>query len=176
MEGASFDVVAAADSSPACPHSAVGWKLCVRAGVHVRIGAQHREAELRRVRVRPEQCLAERRMRSPCRGGVSPVLPRSAPLDVRRRGPWSLRLTDRLHRNGRVRVASRLVWVVGLVEVLWRGSRQSPSRRLEQRYQLQGPFRLHLCGGGGDESDRWRRKRRARGERGVGNGRTGIAA
>jgi hypothetical protein len=132
------------------PHSAVGGKLCVRAGVHVRIGAQHREAELRRVRVRPEQRLAERRMRSPC--GVSPVLlctlPRSAPLDVRRRGPWSLRLTDRLHRNGRVRVASRLMGPVGLVDVLWCHSHQSPSRRPEQRYQLQWPVRVHLCGGG----------------------------
>ena len=106
----------------------------------------HREAELRRVRVRPEQRPAERRMRSPC--GVSPMLPRSPPLDVRRRGPWSPRLTDRLHRNGRVRVASGLVGPVGLVEVLWRHSRQSPSRRPEQLYQLQGPVRVHLCGGG----------------------------
>jgi len=47
-----------------------------------------------------------------------------------------------------VRVASGLVGPVGLVEVLWRHSRQSPSRRPEQRYQLQGPVRVHLCGGG----------------------------
>ena len=120
-------------------------RACGRARAH---RCTHREAELRRVRVRPEQRLAERRMRSPCRGGVSPVLPRSAPLDVRRRGPWSLRLTDRLHRNGRVRVASRLVVPVGLAEVLWRGSRQSPSRRPRQWEQLQWPFRVHLCGGG----------------------------
>ena len=116
---------------------------CGRARAH---RCTHREAELRRVRVRPEQRLAERRVRSPC--GVSPVLPRSAPLDGRRRGPWILRLTDRLHRNGGMRVASRLVGPVGLVEVLWRHSRQSPSRRPGQRQQLQGPFRVHLCGGG----------------------------
>ena len=51
-------------------------------------------------------------------------------------------------REGAAAVASRLVGLVGLVDVLWRGSRHSPSRRPEQRYQLQGPFRVHLCGGG----------------------------
>ena len=77
----------------------------------------------------------------------------------------------KIGREGAAAVASRLVGLVGLVDVLWRGSRQSPSRRPEQRYQLQGPFRARLCGGGGgDQSDRWRRKRRARGERGVGAG------
>ena len=140
-------------------------RACGRARAH---RCTHREAELRRVRVRPEQRLAERHVRSCC--GVSAVLPRSPPLDGRRRGPWILRLTDRLHRNGGVRVASRLVGPVGLVEVLWRHSRQSPSRRPGQRQQLQGPFRVHLCGEGGDQSDRLRRKRRARGERGVGAG------
>ena len=42
-------------------------------------------------------------------------------------------MTDRDHRNGRVRVASRLEGSVGMVEVLWRHSHQSPSRRPEQR-------------------------------------------
>jgi hypothetical protein len=57
----------------------------------------------------------------------------------------------------RVRVASRRV---GLVGVLWHGFHQPPSRRPEQREQLQWPFRLHLCGGGattGAETARWRR-------------------
>ena len=45
-------------------------------------------------------------------------------------------------------MASRLVGLVGLVDVLWRGSRQSPSRRPRQWEQLQWPFRVHLCGGG----------------------------
>ena len=58
----------------------------------------------------------------------------------------------------------------GLVDILWRGSHQSPSRRPRQWEQLQWPFRVHLCGWGGDQSDRLRRKRRARGERGVGAG------
>ena len=45
-------------------------------------------------------------------------------------------------------MASRLAGLVGLVDVLWRGSRQSPSRRPRQWEQLQWPFRVHLCGGG----------------------------
>ena len=75
------------------PHSAVGWKLCVRVCV-------------------------------PCAS------------------------VHKIGREGAAAVASRLVGLVGLVDVLWRGSRHSPSRRPEQRYQLQGPFRVHLCGGG----------------------------
>ena len=43
-------------------------------------------------------------------------------------------------------------------------------RRPEHRQQPQWPVRLHLCGGGCDQSARWRRIRRARGERGVGAG------
>ena len=43
-------------------------------------------------------------------------------------------------------------------------------RRPELREQLQRPVRLHLCGGGCDQSARWRRIRRARGERGAGTG------
>ena len=43
-------------------------------------------------------------------------------------------------------------------------------RRPEHRQQPQWPVRLHLCGGGCDQSARWRRIRRARGERGVGTG------
>ena len=54
----------------------------------------------------------------------------------------------KIGREGAAAVASRLVGLVGLVDVLWRGSRQSPSRRPEQRYQLQRPVRVHLCGGG----------------------------
>jgi hypothetical protein len=76
----------------------------------------------------------------------------------------------RIGREGAAAVASRLVGLVELVGVLWRGSRQSPSRRPRQWEQLQWPVRVHLCGGGGDQSDRLRVKRRARGERGVGAG------
>jgi hypothetical protein len=57
----------------------------------------------------------------------------------------------------RVRVASRRV---GLVDVLWHDFHQSPSRRPEQRGQLQWPSRVHLCGGGATtaaETTRWRR-------------------
>ena len=43
-------------------------------------------------------------------------------------------------------------------------------RRPEQRGQLQWPVRLHLCGGGFDQSARWRRIRRERGERSAGTG------
>ena len=43
-------------------------------------------------------------------------------------------------------------------------------RRPEHRQQPQWPVRLHLCGGGCDQSARWRRKRRESGERGVGTG------
>ena len=43
-------------------------------------------------------------------------------------------------------------------------------RRPEHRQQPQWPVRLHLCGGGCDHSARWRRIRRARGERGAGTG------
>ena len=39
----------------------------------------------------------------------------------------------RIGREGAAAVASRLVGLVGLVDVLWRGSRQSPSRRPKQR-------------------------------------------
>ena len=56
-----------------------------------------------------------------------------------------------------MRVASRRV---GLVDVLWHDFHQSPSRRPEQREQLQWPSRLHLCGGGATtaaETARWRR-------------------
>ena len=56
-----------------------------------------------------------------------------------------------------MRVASRRV---GLVDVLWHDFHQSPSRRPEQRGQLQWPSRLHLCGGGATtaaETARWRR-------------------
>jgi hypothetical protein len=60
--------------------------------------------------------------------------------------PWQS--VHKIGREGAAAVASRLVGLVGLVDVLWRGSRQSPSRRPEQRYQLQGPVRVHLCGGG----------------------------
>ena len=45
-------------------------------------------------------------------------------------------------------MASRLVGLVGLADVLWGDFHQSPSRRPEQRYQLQWPVRVHLCGGG----------------------------
>ena len=57
-------------------------------------------------------------------------------------------LIIQIGREGAAAVASRLAGLVGLVDVLWRGSRQSPSRRPEQPYQLQWPFRVHLCGGG----------------------------
>jgi len=43
-------------------------------------------------------------------------------------------------------------------------------RRPEHRQQPQWPVRLHLCGGGCDQSARWRRIRRESGERGVGTG------
>ena len=43
-------------------------------------------------------------------------------------------------------------------------------RRPEQREQLQRPVRLHQCGGECDQSARWRRKWRVRGERGAGTG------
>ena len=43
-------------------------------------------------------------------------------------------------------------------------------RRPEQRVQLQRPVRSHLCGGGCDQSARWGRKRRVRGERGAETG------
>jgi hypothetical protein len=43
-------------------------------------------------------------------------------------------------------------------------------RRPEQREQLQWPVRLHLCGGGCDQSARWRRIRRACGKLGAGIG------
>ena len=67
-----------------------------------------------------------------------------------------------MHTSGgrelrRVRVASRRV---GLVDVLWHGFHQSPSRRPEQRGQPQWPSRLHLCGRGATtaaETARWRR-------------------
>ena len=42
--------------------------------------------------------------------------------------------------------------------------------RPEQRERLQGPVRLHLCDGGCDQSARWRRIRRVRGERSAGTG------
>ena len=42
--------------------------------------------------------------------------------------------------------------------------------RPEQRERLQWPVRLHLCGGGCDQSARWRRIRRVRGERSAGTG------
>ena len=45
-------------------------------------------------------------------------------------------------------MASRLVGLVGLVDVLWRDFHQSPSRRPERRYQLQWPVRVHLGRGG----------------------------
>ena len=57
----------------------------------------------------------------------------------------------------RVRVASRRV---GLVDVLWHDFHQSPSRRPEQREQLQWTVRPHLCSGGATtaaETARWRR-------------------
>jgi hypothetical protein len=54
----------------------------------------------------------------------------------------------RIGREGAAAVASRLVGLVELVGVLWRGSRQSPSRRPRQWEQLQWPVRVHLCGGG----------------------------
>ena len=43
-------------------------------------------------------------------------------------------------------------------------------QRPEQREQPQWPVRLHLCDGGCDQSARWRRIRRVRGERGAGTG------
>ena len=54
----------------------------------------------------------------------------------------------KIGRAGAAAVASRLVGLVGLVDVLCCHSHQSPSRRPEQRSQLQGPVRVHLCGGG----------------------------
>ena len=54
----------------------------------------------------------------------------------------------RIGREGAAAVASRLVGLVGLVDVLWRHFHQSPSRRPEQRYQLQRPVRVHLGDGG----------------------------
>ena len=75
---------------------------------------------------------------------------------------------QKIGREGAAAVASRLVGVVGLVDVLRHHFHQSPSRRPRQWEQLQRPFRVCLCGGAGDQSDRLRRKRRARGERGVG--------
>jgi len=67
-------------------------------------------------------------------------------------------------------VASRPVGPVGLVDVLRRDFHQSPSRRPDQSEQLQGPLRVRLCGGGAIQAPDGRRKRRARGERGVGTG------
>jgi hypothetical protein len=43
-------------------------------------------------------------------------------------------------------------------------------RRPEQREQLHCPVRLHQCGGGCDQSARWRRIRRMRGEHSAGTG------
>jgi hypothetical protein len=45
-------------------------------------------------------------------------------------------------------VASRLVGLVGLADVLWRDFQQSPSRRPKQRERLQWPVRVHLRGKG----------------------------
>ena len=98
---------------PSLPHSAVGWKLCVRACV---------------------LCAS----------------------------------VHKIGREGAAAVASRLVGVVGPVDLLRHHFHQSPSRRPEQSEQLQGPLRVHLCGGGAIKAPDGRRKWRARGERGVG--------
>jgi hypothetical protein len=100
---------------PSLPHSAAGWKLCVRACV-------------------------------PCAS------------------------VHKIGREGAAAVASRLVGVVGPVDLLRHHFHQSPSRRPEQSEQLQWPFRVRLCGGGAIKAPDGRRKRRARGERGVGTG------
>ena len=41
-------------------------------------------------------------------------------------------------------MASRLVGLVGLADVLWRDFQQSPSRRPKQRERLQWPYPRHL--------------------------------
>jgi len=46
--------------------------------------------------------------------------------------------------GGAAAVASRLVGLVGLADVLWRDFQQSPSRRPKQRERLQWPVRVHL--------------------------------
>jgi hypothetical protein len=63
----------------------------------------------------------------------------------------------KIGREGAAAVASRLVGLVGLIGVLWRDSHQSPSRRPEQSEQLQGPLRVHLCGGAWEWTHRHRR-------------------
>ena len=45
-------------------------------------------------------------------------------------------------------MASRLVGLVGLADVLWRDFQQSPSRRPKQRERLQWPYPRHLRGKG----------------------------
>ncbi len=75
--------------------------------------------------------------------------PPKQPAPQRSRVQVVLRAVRMVHTSGgrelrRVRVASRRV---GLVDVLWHDFHQSPSRRPEQREQLQWPSRLHLCSG-----------------------------
>ena len=50
--------------------------------------------------------------------------------------------------GGAAAVASRLVGLVGLADVLWRDFQQSPSRRPKQRERLQWPYPRHLRGKG----------------------------
>ena len=51
---------------------------------------------------------------------------------------------QKIGRGGAAAVASRLVGLVGLADVLWRDFQQSPSRRPKQRERLQWPVRVHL--------------------------------
>jgi hypothetical protein len=74
----------------------------------------------------------------------------------------------KIGREGAAAVASRLVGVVGPVDVLRRDSHQSPSGRPDQSEQLQRPVRVHVCGWGAIKAPDGGGKRRARGERGVG--------
>ena len=102
-------------------------------------------------------------------GRFIPSLPHSAAsckLCVRAGVPCAS--VYKIGREGAAAVASRLVGVVGPVDLLRHHFHQSPSRRPEQSEQLQWPFRVRLCGGGAIKAPDGRRKRRARGERGVG--------
>jgi hypothetical protein len=104
-------------------------------------------------------------------GRFIPSLPHSAAgckLCVRACVPCAS--VHKIGREGAAAVASRPVGVVGPVDLLRHHFHQSPSRRPEQSEQLQWPFRVRLCGGGAIKAPDGRRKRRARGERGVGTG------
>ncbi len=83
---------------------------------------------------------------------------------------------QKIGREGAAAVASRQEGLVGLVDVLRHHFHQSPSRRPGQWERLQWPFRVHLCGGVVIKAPDGGRKRRARGEQGVGKAHRHSAA